>query len=316
MPPRALIAIPHFFRGGLASSTHNDSGLEVSRQARARALSEMIVKLHENFGPNRLVALHPQRQCVDRPNPFSMELDIVLVTMEGDNHLIGDLQCNPRMYRWVTGAGSDPMRLGFVAHQVIGREVGAYDWYGYAEDDLIVDDPLFFAKLAYFNRLLRERGIARPLVQPNRFETVTDCETLRPVIDGRRVYPDFQMQTEPLFDGPTVEFDSLGGKCRLAPAHNPHAGCFFLDALQVREFVASEHFNNQGVRWVTWLDTAASLAIWKAFDIYKLDLDSAMTFEVRHSRPVMIRQLAQNAKGRLTWTVKDDDEPMPGAVQP
>jgi hypothetical protein len=194
-------------------------------------------------------------------------------------------------YRRATVSGIDPSLLGFFAHQVIKKNVGTYDWSCYIEDDILIEDPLFFTKLSYFNSILREKIGADILVQPHRYESVVDCDLGHQGVTGRKIYIDYEMSDSPMFEAAAVDVSILGENFRLEPCRHPHAGCFFLDAQQAKIFDESEYSNNTNKKWMTWLDTAATYAVWKTFRIYKPAIESASILEVRHSRPAVIKGL-------------------------
>ncbi len=294
---RALVAIPHFYRASGEEARH-DSSRPSARAARARALATSILRLHELFGADRLAARHELACVLPVANPERLQLDIVVCVQEGA-HLLDELPCPPGLYhrQLVTG---DPQLLGFAAHRVLAGERGRYDWYCYLEDDIVVEDPLFFRKLAFFNRNFPVALDPPPLLQPSRYDSPVDGDPAR-VVGPERVYPDFMMGPHPLRPGPVVRLAMLDRTYTLEPCRHPHAGAFFLDAAQLERMVANPGFGRPRRCWVTWLDTAASLAIWEAFTLYKPAADSLDFLEVRHARPVMLHQLRPLEGGVRTW---------------
>ena len=293
---RALIAIPHFFRADGDRHRH-DSGRPGARAARARALGRTIARLHELFGPRHYVARHQVQGLTAEANPFAIDLDIAVVTV-ADHHLLGELGDAARLARHVQVDG-DPRLLGFHCHRLLADQAGRHDWYGFLEDDILIEDPLFFLKLAYFNRHFPQRDMPPPLLLPQRYETPDDVEgaTLGP----ERFYPDFQLSSTPLAPGPTIAVPLFDQIFHLEPCYHPHAGCFFLDGTQLETVARSPLFGNPSEVWVTPLDTAATLAVWRTFTIYKPALRSCSLLEVRHQRPIMLGQVRPREDGTLTW---------------
>ena len=163
---RALVVIPHYFnRAGLGGARH-DSGRADGAARRAAALTAVIAGLYDRFGPAYLVARHSQQNCVGLPSPDGMQLDIVVVTC-GEHHLLDALGCSRGLYTRVDATG-DPQWLGLGAHKVIAQNVGAYDWYCYLEDDVAIEDPLFFRKLRHVYDLFDTRIGPDTLLQPAR----------------------------------------------------------------------------------------------------------------------------------------------------
>lgn len=294
---RALIAIPHFYRPYTEGARH-DSLRPSARTERARALATSILRLHELFGSDHLAAWHEQGCVRPAVNPERMQLEIVVCVQDGA-HLLDELPCPAGLFHRQIATG-DPQLLGFAAHHVLARERGRYDWYCYLEDDIVVEDPLFFRKLAFFNRHFPVALDPPPLLQPSRYDSPTDGNPRR-LLGPERVYPDHAMTARPLRPGPVVRLSLLDRTYTLEPCRHPHAGCFFLNAEQMERLAASPAFLDLGRPWVTWLDTAASLAIMESFTIYKPAADSLDFLEVRHARPVMLEQLRALPDGNRTW---------------
>jgi hypothetical protein len=294
---RALVAIPHYFRPRGDDARH-DSLRPAARRERARGLATAILRLHELFGADHLAARHQLGAATPATNPERMRLDIVVCVQEGA-HLLDELPCPGALYHRQLASG-DPELLGFAAHRVLAAQRGRYDWYAYLEDDIVVEDPLFFRKLAFFNAAFPTRLEPPPLLQPSRYDSPADGDPTR-LLGAERLYPDLEASPAPLRPGPTVRLELLGRHFTLEPCRHPHAGCFFLDAAQMERLAASPAFLDLGRHWVTWLDTAASLAIAHAFTIYKPAADSLSFLEVRHARPVMLNQLRPLDGGARTW---------------
>ncbi|NBU94188.1 MAG: hypothetical protein EBS18_06605 [Actinobacteria bacterium] len=95
------------------------------------------------------------------------EIDIVLVH-DGSNHVLQFL--DPVFLDGVKHVVVDidnPKLLGFAAQRALAEELDTnYDLYGYLEDDLIINDPLFFHKISWFTS---ETSPAHVLL-PQRYE--------------------------------------------------------------------------------------------------------------------------------------------------
>jgi hypothetical protein len=78
----------------------------------------------------------------------AFELDVVVCTT-GDHHLVERLGLPPGLFTHEPTNAEGPL-LGFECHRVLRERLGAYDVYGYMEDDLGIGDSWFFAKLAWF----------------------------------------------------------------------------------------------------------------------------------------------------------------------
>lgn len=304
---RALVAIPHYFRPHGEDARH-DSLRPSARRERARALATTILRLHELFGADHLAARHHLGAATPAANPERMQLDIVVCIREGA-HLLDELPCPAGLYHRQLASG-EPELLGFAAHRVLAAQCGRYDWYAYLEDDIVVEDPLFFRKLAFFNATFPVPLDVPPRLQPSRYDSPADGDPAR-LLGAERLYPDLEASPTPLRPGPTVRLELLGRRFTLEPCRHPHAGCFLLDAEQMQRLRASPAFLDLGRHWVTWLDTAASLAIAHTFTIYKPAADSLTFLEVRHARPVMLNQLRPLEGGARTWQPAGPDRSIP-----
>ena len=57
------------------------------------------------------------------------------------------------------------MLLGFECQAVLRDAIGRYDYYCFLEDDTVIRDPCFFAKLSWFTDQYGDEA----LLQPNRY---------------------------------------------------------------------------------------------------------------------------------------------------
>lgn len=82
----------------------------------------------------------------------------------------------------------------------------------------------------------------------------------------------------------------------------PSAGCFFLNAEQLRTWVDAPAFRDRDTSYMSPLDSAATLSIMKTFRIYKPVLDQASFLEVLHASPRWVQSVAQ----WLAWSLAND----------
>jgi hypothetical protein len=293
---RILVTIPHFFdRSGDAEAQH-DSARAGSAAVRARALRTVILSLHELFAESYLLADHVQQQCISATALDRMQLDICVI-VNGDNHLLDQLDCPAHLYHRIPGIG-DPQWLGLAAHKLIAQMQGRYDWYCYLEDDTAIEDPLFFNKLRYAYDALASAVGPDAILQPYRYETARDAG---PVQTGaRKLYPDWDSGGVD-FQAPSVRVEALGRAWTFMPARHPHAGCFFLDQSRAALFSQSPYCGEPKEVWITPPDTAATLALMRTFRIFKAAPDSLPFLEVRHLRPAMIGNLKPGSADTYRW---------------
>jgi hypothetical protein len=277
---KVLVTIPHFHNsagGGAYGSTGPESAL------RAEALSRAILGLHQCLGPNQafLYCMHehiPARgngRLVKVNHASTAQLDIAVCTV-GDGHLVDSLNL-PRGTFHHQAVKADPMLLGFACQQVLKAHLGKYDYFCYAEDDLVISDPLFLTKIAWFSKTFGNEV----LLQPHRFELADSGPVHKLYIDGP-VHAGFTTQWQDVSDRQTLEAGFLGEEIRFERWTNPHSGCFFLNAAQMEKWVSSPDFGDGDCSFAGPLESAASLGIMKIFRIHKPSFANAGFLEIRH----------------------------------
>ncbi|MGB0697510.1 MAG: hypothetical protein ACPGOY_17795 [Rhodospirillaceae bacterium] len=319
-PPTALICIPHFFRrdsagaeptpgiGQSALMETRDSlrqdDAAARRQRRIACVEACLFQLRTLFEAHgRWAARHQDKTLAAMPNPFALSLDICLVT-DGENHLIEDLPLPEGFFRQVI-VDDPPEHLGYACHRLLAEALEGPepipDWFVYMEDDLIIQDPLFFHKIALFNRAaeasLAEGALSRPpVLQPHRWEDPLGAPAERKQA-FLRSYPDYELTPDPVYQGPVLALDFLGHSFRMEPSRDPHAGCFFLNQAQMAHIAQEPTFWDPSQMWTTPLDSAATLAVARAFTVYKPMLDSTAFLELRHGAPLMLWEIQAGATG-------------------
>jgi hypothetical protein len=277
---RVLVVIPHYYnpKGG---GRYGSTGPETDR--RIAALSRALLGLRETLGPAQafLYCLHEHlpgkgNGRLVKVNSFAAsQLDIAVCT-SGDAHLVRDLFVPAGFFRHIP-VEADPMLLGFACRHVLKTNLGRYDYYCYMEDDLLVNDPLFLRKLAWFNSLFGDEAV----LFPHRFETSEKEPLQKLYIDGP-VREDFTAKWQNIEDRRHLRADTLGEEIMFERWPNPHSGCFFLNARQMQKWSGSEDFAAPDCSFAGPLESAATLGIMKNFRIYKPVYDCAGFFEIRH----------------------------------
>ena len=293
---RVLFAIPHFYRPAGTTARHgSESGR--ARVARRAALESVVFRIHELFGHRHFAAQHHLGAVAPVPNPFELDFDIVVCTT-GESHLLNEMGCPPSMYTHER-TSADPKFLGWECHRVLAERLGRYDYYCYLEDDIVIEDPFFFAKLALFNERFAGEPVG-PLLQPQRYESSIAADRGRKQL-VQRIYMDYELQAEAVYEGEPLIIEQLGISFTLEPTRHPHSGCFFLSEPQMRQVSRHPLFLDRETIWITPLDTAATLVVAKALRIYKPAGDSMPFLSVRHAHPVMIEQLYDDPSGVPSW---------------
>lgn len=171
----------------------------------------------------------------------------------------------------------DPRLLPLRSRDLLIREGEAADLSLYLEDNLVINDPLFLDKQAWF---LASTGGAMVLM-PHRHERDNHSGIGVMLIDGplrndfiRRFHTPADNRASGSFDGrETIHFD--------VPA-NPHAGCFCLNRIQVERLralaLAEEGF-------VGPLETAATLTVLEHLTVVKPALPQWRFLCLEHAHP-------------------------------
>src|SRR5690242_1582938 len=170
---RILFAIPHYFAPTGAGFYGSERD---APELRARVTRRCLAGLWQSF--SRTQALMDGRNDVFRSvnAPWSSAVTVALCTT-GDSHLVDRLAgCGFEHVR----TGAEPRYLGFECHKVLRHGLGRFDYFCYLEDDLLVADALFFAKLAWFNAQFGDDVV----LQPNRFELADEPAPFKLYIDG------------------------------------------------------------------------------------------------------------------------------------
>jgi hypothetical protein len=284
---RVLIAIPHYYQAAAAEEgdgrDHGSSGPNPGR--RALALATCITALHQIFDSNQRIIVLADRTTRLVNAHITHQTDIVVCTTRG-RHLIDRLRLPTVAYRHHP-TDAEPLLLGFECHAVLRDGMARnYDYYGYMEDDLVVHDPWFFAKLAWFTTHVGDDA----LLQPNRYEVGPSGIVLKAYLDG-----DLPREMVAPFEAPgsraAVLSDILGCRVVFQRPLNPHAGCFFLNARQMAAWAARADFLDRDTSFVGALESAATLGVSRAFRIYKPAPENAAFLEIEHDGTAFISQL-------------------------
>jgi hypothetical protein len=285
---RILFTLPHFFR----PNPGGRHGSQSDRPARRRDLvMQTILGLHHAFGPQQGLIDSIQRRIHDANEILKSATDIVVCTT-GADHLI-DAGFSELCRHHPTAAA--PLLLGYECHEVLRQSLGRYDFYCYLEDDLLLSDPLFFRKLAWFG----ETAGADAVLQPNRFEFASQG-TMKLYCDGNIVDPRVSPRYQNRQDRPRLEGTLMGTRFAFQRVDNPHAGAFFLSAAQMEAWAAKPYFLDRADGFWGPLESAATLGIMRCFRVYKPARENAGFLEIQHLDPRVVDRIrpATSAPGR------------------
>ncbi|MFV1995718.1 MAG: calcium-binding protein, partial [Verrucomicrobiales bacterium] len=208
----------------------------------------------------------------------------IVIHTTGEDHALDAVDLPEDFFEHRRCREQAPKELGFACHATLREGLGDCDYFCYLEDDIVIADPWFFAKLRWFT------GIAGPgsVLQPNRFELGVETRFCKVYVDG-----DLRPGTTAPFQDPGVESSLegrvLGRKVFFERPLNPHAGCFFLNPAQMERWAGQDYFLDRDGSFVSPLESAAGLGIMKTFQVYKPARRSANFLEVEHRDRNFIR---------------------------
>lgn len=277
---RLLFAIAHHFNPEPAPDAGSRAGrhgsLRRDPKPRLAALTSCIASLHQHFGQRQCMLDIATKTALPASQDLAAEVDVLICTTRG-RHLLDSLRLPKNLWQH-HATDAEPLLLGFECQAALAERLGIYDWYCFLEDDLILHDPLFFAKLAWFTSYAGDGA----LLQPNRYERAPSGHFHKAYIDGdlaAHVTAPFQ----DMADRPELTGLFLDRPLRLARARNPHAGCWFLNARQMERFTRHPAFlRRDDTRFIGPLESAATLGIMQAFRVYKPAPACAGFLEVEH----------------------------------
>jgi hypothetical protein len=273
---RILFAVPHYFDpAGKAADGRVYGSLSQRAERRLQAVSTCLTALHQLFGRPQCLMDFAGRTTVPANQLTARQLDVVLCTTRG-RHLLDGLPLGPGYFTHHP-TDVEPLLLEFECHAVLRDRLGDYDYYCFLEDDLILHDPWFFVKLAWFTGHVGDDC----LLQPNRYEVARDAIVHKAYIDGELA----ERATAPFqdtHDSPPLVGDVLGVRALFRRTGNPHAACFFLNARQMEHWARQPYFLDRDTRFVGPLESAATLGIMRTFKIYKPAPENAAFLEVEH----------------------------------
>ncbi len=293
---RVLLTIPHYFN---PQGSGDHGSLQRNPQPRIAGLTACLRSLYETFGPTQSYYAHdPQQSRVERQaanTNTQVDLDVVVCTT-ADFHLLDQIPFPSQLFVQESFCLEDPQWLGLGCHLTLKRQLGFYDYYGYLEDDLILRDSYFFQKLDWFNQRLGDEV----LLQPNRFEVAQQGHPEKVYVD-----PDFESINDQFIGNPHDFQDEqgfsavfMGQSLNFCRAKNPHAGCFFLNARQMDYWSKQPHFMNFSRRFISGLETCATLGLMQTFRVYQPAFENANFLEIQHYGETLMREWQEDTRFR------------------
>ncbi len=274
---RILVAIVHHWNpegGGRHQS------LRPNCAPRVEALQQLILAF-SRIGQNQFHMHFDDQAAYPANTSLNHKIDLHLIT-DGVHHVLEHLQPAFREgVEHVATSPSHPLMLGFEAQDhLASRLQDNYDLYAYFEDDLIVNDPLFFYKIKYFADHVGNNSI----ILPQRFEQMSIPARIGKLyIDGSLTDTEEELQRIYINPAAPLEInDYFFGALSFEAPRNPHAGCFVLTHGQLTHWVAQPWWLDRDCSFVSPLESAATLGLLKTFCLYKPSFSIAGWLEVQH----------------------------------
>jgi hypothetical protein len=291
---RILAVIPHYFQdeSGPAADGRTHGSVSKDPAPRVEALSSCIAALHQLFDPSQSIIHIARKVTLSANEPLTARIDVVVCTT-GDSHLVTQLDLGPGAFEHLQ-TDAEPLFLGVAARSVLRDRIGLYDYYCYLEDDLILRDPWFFAKLAWFNAHLGDDR----LLQPNRYEVARKGIVRKAYVDGDLADQVINRFVD-LGDDPIVRGSYLGREVAFVRPKNPHSGCFFLSSRQMGTWGARADFLDRETAFIGPLESAATLGILRAFKVYKPAIENAAFLEIEHFGTGFVGLIRMPLEGEL-----------------
>lgn len=254
---RILVVIAHYFGQKALDDPRPIAGSQIEPLSRIAALNASLVALHRNFG--KISRTFEGQDLSTTPAFRDRLLDIIIK----GNSLLEHVGIDPAHYT-VEYVDDEPLRIPHHAQRVLRDRAGPYDCYGVMEDDLIIQDEEFFAKVGWF---AGEFGPQR-LLAPVRFEIAASGTPSKVVVDWSSPEKDRWQFLRP---GQVQELSGnwRGQRQTFRIPGTPHAAGYFMTNAQLDYWMKQPSFADGDISWVGPLESAMTLSVGKVFDIYK-----------------------------------------------
>jgi hypothetical protein len=285
---RLLFTIPHYAQAlGVPTADGRVYGSRaLDLEPRVRALTACLTALHQLFQSQPCFIDHACSVARQHQRALPQSIDIVLCTTRGC-HLLDRLPVGAGSYLHHP-TNAEPLHLGFACHAVLRDRLDQYDYYCYLEDDLVLHDPWFFVKQAWF---ARHAGDDK-LLQPNRFEAGLNQLVAKVYVDGELKESDTTL-FQNVHDSAELAGEVLSVPVVFRRTTNPHSGCFFLNARQMAHWARQPYFTDHHSRFIGPLESAATLGIMRTFKVYRPAPANADFLEVEHFGTGYLSQLTR-----------------------
>jgi hypothetical protein len=290
---KILLTIAHYYRADGSNQNAHASLRASAARDRIQALTTSLLALHTIAGSSQMM-FDIQHRSAHRANG-DHQLEVIIVTDADGHHVLNQLPFQPESYyqHHVASELENPKHLGFVCQRVLANHLPEhYDLYGFLEDDLILHDPSFFDKVAWFAEWTHQQGV----LMPNRYEVSPRTRALKAYIDGA-IRPEATQAFQERRIEPQLEAEVFGQSMQFIRPSNPHAGCYFLTYEQLSHWAAQADFAVPSDAFISPLESAASLGVMRHFRVYKPADFNASFLEIQHAGSGFIQYLGPKSQG-------------------
>lgn len=281
---RILVVLAHYYKQN--HEWKHACGLYAPEE-RARVVSEAINSLYRLFVLNNMCTYydgnHDGRSAfrLEQSNQYyKHELKVIICTTSSGEHLLNCLTVPQDSFQWVKVNIDDPRYLPYSCHRVLYNEfmnTRGYDYYCYMEDDCIIRDELFFQKLKWFETTFGSKNI----LQPHRYSVTTSPE-YKKVYGEPELAESYISYWVDLKKNPQLSAEVLGEQITFYKTRNPHCGAFFLSDKQFEIMCNTKGYGQLEAEFESPIESAATLMLMRAFNVYRVDFKWASFFEMEH----------------------------------
>ena len=293
---KILIVIPHFFKE-TAGGTGYGSGQEGARLKRAISLARCLqaLRLQRRTLSSALLNIKDKnvqlfkRQANSSSRAYEIKID-VHVFCNRDDMISEVLECYSS---WVTVHKLDmenPKMLPIAARNWLINTDKDYNLYSYMEDDIVINDALFFDKQLWFLDKTNHKAI----LMPHRFEQNINGEIAQFLVDGPLIASFIEQFYMPMENYAHGIWNVKDKEVWFDRSANPHSGCFTISSVQ-KKILEERPLRDNG--FVSPLETAATLTVMEHFPVLKPSMSNHEFLLVEHAHPtfsVLLDQWEKN----------------------
>jgi hypothetical protein len=281
---RVLLTIPHVFdpKEGSLYSSQTEAKREIKTKALQRATVENLMRhgkrhwIHASLGKSKPV--------VTRELATTKGVDLSIQIYTPPEATLSHILKEDSRLKILDPKVTDYRQVPLMASMRALEQAEHYDLVGYLEDDLLIEDPDFFAKIV---NLVERTGGDYAFI-PHRCELIPELGDV--ILSGD---PDGGRDDLFWATGECIQLRWPVGSVQFYRATNPHSGCYFLTRLQARRVF--EYWRQRN--WASQFQLSGPLE--QAASGLLLPLLKVMKPIPEHYRFLMVRHLDELWKRHL-----------------